>query len=536
MSDIKATEQTHHLSALERVGNVLDLPMDDNKDEMRHGGLVTVAELNSGDAAMDAETQFTDAEFNKLKRKVDWILLPLMWWCYGIQQTDKTGLSFMNVFGLQKSTHMVGQQYSLLTVVFYVGYACFEFPSSILMQRFNMGKVLAIFMFCWGVIVLCQAFLNDWSQFMALRFLQGMFECAISPGFTLLIANWYTTREHASRSLVFQSANAGWGVVVNLTMYGIASKAKEDPVGFVGSAPWRGIALFLGAQTLVASAISWFILGTPNEIRWLSKREKLMANARIIKNHLGTDLTGRKHWKWDQVKEAFMDPVLYFQFVNAFLGSVCNGALSTFGTVINASFGFTNLQVILYSIPQNVVSVCLFAIMGYTTLRWRDIRMWWMMASTVPPFVGMLGVALLPNDAAYKWDKWGCYLIIVTFVIPTFSALALITSNTAGRTKRTVMSSTVFIAYCTGNIAGSQVMQSRDAPHYTHGVTIIAILMAIEFITIVVWRFWLVHVNRKKAKAIELEGLSSEEVERRAQELGSQDVTDRKNPYFSYAL
>jgi hypothetical protein len=47
-----------------------------------------------------------------------------------------------------------------------------------------------------------------------------------------------------------------------------------------------------------------------------------MANARVMSNHAGTDLTGRKTWKWEQVKEAFSDPVLYFQFVNAFLSCV----------------------------------------------------------------------------------------------------------------------------------------------------------------------------------------------------------------------
>lgn len=29
----------------------------------------------------------------------------------------------------------------------------------------------------------------------------------------LIIASWYQTREHPSRSLIFQSANAGYGVI-----------------------------------------------------------------------------------------------------------------------------------------------------------------------------------------------------------------------------------------------------------------------------------------------------------------------------------
>lgn len=64
------------------------------------------------------EAQFTDEEYAKLKRKIDWHLLPLMWFCYGIQQADKTAISTQAIFGLRTDTHLVGQQYSWLTTIF----------------------------------------------------------------------------------------------------------------------------------------------------------------------------------------------------------------------------------------------------------------------------------------------------------------------------------------------------------------------------------------------------------------------------------
>ena len=66
---------------------------------------------------MLAESDIAEEEYDKVKRKTDYILIPLMFWMYGIQQSDKTGLATMNIFGLQKDTHMVGKQYSLLTVM-----------------------------------------------------------------------------------------------------------------------------------------------------------------------------------------------------------------------------------------------------------------------------------------------------------------------------------------------------------------------------------------------------------------------------------
>lgn len=45
---------------------------------------------------------YSDAEYKKLKRKIDRYLLPLMWLCYGIQQTDKTSLGVQATFGLRE--------------------------------------------------------------------------------------------------------------------------------------------------------------------------------------------------------------------------------------------------------------------------------------------------------------------------------------------------------------------------------------------------------------------------------------------------
>lgn len=48
---------------------------------------------------------------------------------------------------------------------------------------------------------------------MALRGLQGFFECTISPGFVLIVGTWYRTEEHSARALFWQSANAGFGII-----------------------------------------------------------------------------------------------------------------------------------------------------------------------------------------------------------------------------------------------------------------------------------------------------------------------------------
>lgn len=108
---------------------------------------------------------------------------------------------------------------------------------------------------------------------MVLRALQGFFECTISPGFLFITGMWYRTEEHASRALIWQASEYILSVCTQLMVYGIAKHAEAH-----GSLPaWRAISLFLGMLTMAGSVACFFILGTPNEVHWLSKEEKRMA-------------------------------------------------------------------------------------------------------------------------------------------------------------------------------------------------------------------------------------------------------------------
>ena len=49
--------------------------------------------------------EYSEEDYKKLRRKIDRYLLPLMWLCYGIQQTDKTSLGTQATFGLREVRH-----------------------------------------------------------------------------------------------------------------------------------------------------------------------------------------------------------------------------------------------------------------------------------------------------------------------------------------------------------------------------------------------------------------------------------------------
>ncbi len=121
--------------------------------------------------------------------------------------------------------------------------------------------------------LICISAAQNWSQVMALRALQGFFECAITPGFLFITAEWYKTEEHAARSLFWQASEGFFSIVCNLILYGIARHVEAHG----GIAAWRTISLFLGSLTFAGAIVCFFILGSPHEVRWLSTDEKRMA-------------------------------------------------------------------------------------------------------------------------------------------------------------------------------------------------------------------------------------------------------------------
>lgn len=61
---------------------------------------------------------------NKLIRKIDWTITPLLAAVYFMQFLDKTTLNYTSVMGIRKDTHLIGQDYSDLGMLFYVCVCC----------------------------------------------------------------------------------------------------------------------------------------------------------------------------------------------------------------------------------------------------------------------------------------------------------------------------------------------------------------------------------------------------------------------------
>ncbi|KAI1877364.1 hypothetical protein JX265_003372 [Neoarthrinium moseri] len=507
-----------------------------NDNEKHHSDEKVMPEKHQtpGDLAIDtveAVYEYSDAYNRKLLWKIDLWLLPVMWICYGTQQADKTSLSVQAIFGIREDTGLVGEQFNWLSTIFYLSYMLCEFPANWLMQKCNTAKFLSIVMFLWGVIVLCIAFAQNFTHLMILRFFQGALECTISPTFLYLTGSWYSSQEHTLRSLIWGTSNAGMNIITGLINYGIGSHAKSHPGGL---APWKGISFFLGALTIFDAVLVYFILGTPREVRWLNEDEKRAAIARVVANQTGSDRNKHSEFKWEQVWSTFRDPQTYFFFFVTIISTLPNGANTTFSKLIWKSFGFSDLDTLLKgSTPYYAVSICWFLIVGYVTLKKPNLRFLFMMLSLLPAFTGMMALALLPSTGML-WTRWGMYIMQVFGTLPGLMIWTFLPSNVAGRTKKTVMATVLFVGYCIGNAVGAQMFIASDAPKYIKGITACGILYWVEFTSMGCWRYYYIWENKRRAKILAEQGISEEESERIGRLNAEADMTDRENIHFKY--
>ena len=95
------------------------------------------------------------------------------------------------------------------------------------------------------------------------------------------------------------SMNGFANIIGGLIGYGIGYLNAAIPA-------WKFPFVIFGSVTVLWGFI--FVLVTPSnptKARWLSEREKAVAVLRLAENETGIDT---KEWKWDQFKEAMIDP------------------------------------------------------------------------------------------------------------------------------------------------------------------------------------------------------------------------------------
>ncbi|KFY11037.1 hypothetical protein V492_04717 [Pseudogymnoascus sp. VKM F-4246] len=407
-------------------------------------------------AAQNQSNLDSNVDLKALRRKVDWHIIPVMTACFALQFVDKVLINYSGVMGIREELHLVGNDFSNASSVFYISYLIAMVPNVYILQKVTVTKWLNILAVLWGIATACTAATSNYNSLLATRIFAGLFESPVSACLMLISSQWYNSQEQASRySLWF----CGMGVAQVAGAF--ISYGFQHVHSTTGLSSWRIMYLVLGLLTSLVGVVGYIILpSSPMSAKFLTDSEKV-----ALLNHIAANQTGieNRHFKWRQLKEAALDAQIWLLLLMAVSITCSSGVISSYSSTVIVNLGYSSPQAALLSSPSGLVNIIATVIAGFS-IRFGANRWAWIAALCVP---GMVGGALM----SFAPHSMPAAIIIGTNLVSAIAPTLMLTfqwamSNCVGQTKRVVASAVVSGGFAIGSIMGPQTFQDRDKPEY----------------------------------------------------------------------
>ena len=144
-------------------------------------------------------THFSSADNDRVLRRIDLALLPLMLAVYFLHALDKATLSYASVFGLIDDTGLQGAQFSWLSSVIFLAQLIFQLPVAWALVKLPIGTFTSAMVLGWGVTLTVMTSARSFPALLGLRFLLGAFEASVGPSFVAISQMWWRRREQTMR-------------------------------------------------------------------------------------------------------------------------------------------------------------------------------------------------------------------------------------------------------------------------------------------------------------------------------------------------
>ncbi|RGP81835.1 hypothetical protein FLONG3_32 [Fusarium longipes] len=457
----------------------------------------------------------SESSLKPITRKVDYHLVPLMLVCYFLQFLDKALINYANIMGLSETLHFKGNDFSWMATAFFIGFAVAEFPQGVLIQKFPVNKVLGINVVLWGIVICCSAAAVNFPGMTAARTLLGMFEAVISPSLVMITSQWYTRRQATPRTGIWYC-----GLGIGQTVGGLISFAAQHGSRTGSMEGWRIMFVSVGAfNVLVGLLVVFWMPSNIQNAKFLTEHEQLLLQDALMADQGGHEAkVFRRAGIWDALK----DLQVWLLFLNTILIVIPSGIITTFSATLIRGFGYDTKQSALLNMPAGVVSVSATLLSTFAILygfpRWLSLCL-----LMVPTLIGA-GLMSFYSDSQ-AGSLAGIYLINFD-VAPLALIYALVGANVQGYTKKVTTNAIIAIGFSIANIIGPQTFQAKDAPTFIPAkITVFCVCGGSVVVTILTRILYGVR-NKKKGLSGNVSGVAKVE--------GSETLTDRNNPNFSY--
>ena len=202
-------------------------------------------------------------------RRISRRLIPYLFALYIVAYMDRVNVGFA-AMDMKRQLHFSDTVYGTGAGMFFLGYALFDLPSSLMLRVAGTRRWIARIMISWGLIAACMMLVKSAGSFYTMRFLLGVGEAGFVPGMLLYLTYWFPSRERARAVAKFMTASSLAGV-----LGGPLSSVLLKLDGLGGLAGWQWLFVAEGATTvLLGVSVLWVLDNGPDEAKWLSRGER----------------------------------------------------------------------------------------------------------------------------------------------------------------------------------------------------------------------------------------------------------------------
>ncbi|EGX90923.1 MFS transporter, putative [Cordyceps militaris CM01] len=491
----------------------------------------TIRVLGLSDEEADFYNSVTPEMRQKIIRKVDVRLVPMLAILYLMSHLDRANIGNAKIEGLTTDLKLGNLQYNIILSLFFIPYILLEIPSNILLKRFRRPSYyIGMLVTVWGVIMALHGVVDNFAGLLVVRLLLGVFEAGFYPGAVYLCTFWYMPRQLATRIACFYSTSALSGAFSGLLAAGIAQMH-----GVGGYEGWRWIFILEGLATVVLGVCCFFFLIDSPSLsgRWLGPEEMRFLELQHFIKQGGrfSDEESESKFNWHDLKMVVTNRRLYLQAYILLCISACSyGTKFTLPSIVKG-MGFTKTTAQLMTAPAYVagaVSAIFFA-------RLSDHFNWRMPFVVMPLGLITIGYAVIMSFQGNLTGSHvgpGYFALVLTCmgIYPVQPAGSSWAANNLAPSNRRAIG--VAFNICVGNlggIVGSYMYLDREAPTYETGFGLSLAFGASGMLVAVLLELSYIWANKRR------ESLDNEQVRAQYSEDELIKLGD-KSPLFKYVL
>lgn len=200
-----------------------------------------------------------------------WYLLPVVFIAYSLAYLDRTNYGLGSAAGLAATLHISGEQNSLLSALFFLGYFVFQVPGTMLVGKRSPVRLIFVALLIWGVLAALTGVIRVFWALALDRFVLGIAESCIFPAMLLLLTRWFTKPERSRANMLLIVANP-----VTVLGMSVITGYLIEAVG------WQRTFIYEGLPA-VLWAIAWIAIvrDRPAQAKWMTPDATALLESRL---------------------------------------------------------------------------------------------------------------------------------------------------------------------------------------------------------------------------------------------------------------